>query len=245
MKSLIKKFSIQALGYERFLICVYGMRRLQQLLLRQRSEFVAVAALVPPDTLILDIGANIGYVTAALATVPGAHVFSFEPDAENFACLVRTVGNRSNVTLQQIAIGADDGEAIVRGVFEDGIKQHALSRVHAPSEARSCDQRVRVRSVDSLRAAMNGRIGLIKLDVEGSECDVLRGMLVTVRSSRPYIHAEIYGNASMDEFSDFCTANDYVPYRWRARRFRRSDGIAGGGGNFLLVPRERAQGSVQ
>jgi FkbM family methyltransferase len=237
MKSLIKKYSIRALGYERFLICVYGMRRLQQLIFRRRSEFVAVAALVQPDTLILDIGANIGYVTAALATVPGAHVFSFEPDAENFACLVRTVGRRSNVTVQQIAIGAEDGEAVVRGVFEDGIKQHALSRVHAASEAQSCDQRVRVRSVDSLRASMKGRIGLIKLDVEGSECDVLRGMLVSVRSSRPYIHAEVYGNVAIAEFNEFCTADGYVPYRWRSRRFLRSNDIVGGG-NVLLVPRE-------
>jgi FkbM family methyltransferase len=238
MKSLIKKYSIRALGYERFLICVYRMRRLQQMVLRQRSEFVAVASLVQPDTIILDIGANIGYVTAVLAAVPGAHVYSFEPDAENFACLARTVGKRSNVTVQQIAIGAQDGEAVLQGVFEDGIRQHALSRVRTASDAQPCDQRIRIRSVDSLRASMNGRIGLIKLDVEGSECAVLRGMLASVRSNRPYIHAEVCGNVAIGEFNEFCAANGYVPYRWRSRRFQRAAGIADGG-NFLLVPRER------
>jgi hypothetical protein len=142
MKSLIKKCSIRALGYDRFLIGVYWMRRVQHSIFSQWSEFVAVAALIDPDTLILDIGANIGYVTAVLATVPGAHVHAFEPDAENFACLVRTVGQRPNVTVQKIAIGANDGEAVLRAVFEDGIKQHALSRVCTASEPLAADQRV-------------------------------------------------------------------------------------------------------
>ena len=238
MKTLIKKCSIRALGYDRFLIGVYCMRRVQQSIFPQWSEFVAVAALIDPDTLILDIGANIGYVTAVLATVPGAHVYAFEPDAENFACLVRTVGNRPNVTAQKIAIGAKDGEAVLRAVFEDGIKQHALSRVCTASAPQPSDQRVSVRSVDSLRASMNGQIGLIKLDVEGSECEVLRGMLASVGSSRPYIHAEVFGEVAIGEFNGFCATNGYLAYRWRSRQFHRADAITGGG-NFLLVPRER------
>jgi hypothetical protein len=85
---------------------------------------------------------------------------------------------------------------------------------------------------------MNGQIGLIKLDVEGSECDVLRGMLTSICSSRPYVHAEICGNVAIGEFNEFCAANGYVPYRWRSRQFNRAQEIVGGG-NFLLVPRER------
>jgi FkbM family methyltransferase len=238
MKSLIKKCSIRALGYDRFLFGVYCLRRVQHSIFPQWSEFVTLAALIDPDTLILDIGANIGYVTAVLATVPGAHVYAFEPDAENFACLVRTVGQRSNVTVQKIAIGADDGEAVLRAVFEDGIKQHALSRVCTASEPLAADQRVSVRSVDSLRASMTGQIGLIKLDVEGSECEVLRGMLTSVGSSRPYIHAEVCGEVAIGEYNRFCATSGYRAYKWKSRQFHRAEEIVGGG-NFLLAPRER------
>jgi hypothetical protein len=122
MKSLIKKCSIRALGYDRFLIGTYCMRRLQQSIFREWSEFVAV--------------------------------------------------------------------------------------------------------------------GLIKLDVEGSECDVLRGMRTSVGSSRPYIHAEVCGDVAIGEFNGFCADNGYGAYRWRSRQFHRASEIVGGG-NFLLVPRER------
>jgi FkbM family methyltransferase len=238
MKSLIKLCLIQTLGYQRFLVGTYWMRRLLQLLRGQRSEFVALASLTEPGTLILDVGANIGYVSAALATVPGAQVYAYEPDADNFACLVHTLGGRPNVVVQRIAIGAADGDALLQEIFDHGVKQHALSRVQLASGSQTSGHRVLVRSIDSMRASMNGQIGLIKLDVEGSECDVLRGMMTSVRASRPLIHAEICGRVAIDAFNRFCSMNTYAPYKWRARRFQPVVEIAGGG-NFLLVPRER------
>lgn len=238
MKSLIKNCFIRTLGYQRFLVGTYWMRRMLQLLRGQRSEFVVLASLTEPGTLILDVGANIGYVSAVLATVPGARVYSYEPDADNFACLVHTVGRRPNVVVQRVAIGAEDGDAQLQEIFDHGVKQHALSRVRTASGSRSSGSRVLVRSIDSLRASMNGQIGLIKVDVEGSECDVLRGMMTSVRASRPLIHAEICGSVAIDEFNSFCSVNTYAPYKWSSRWFQPVNEIAGGG-NFLLVPRER------
>jgi len=85
---------------------------------------------------------------------------------------------------------------------------------------------------------MNGRIGLIKIDVEGSECNVLTGMLASVRESRPLIHAEICGLEAIQAFNSFCSANSYAPYKWRSMRFEPVKEIAGGG-NFLLAPGEK------
>jgi len=238
MKTQIKSCLIRTLGYQRFLVGTYRMRRLQQLLRGQRSEFAALASLTEPGTLILDIGANIGYVSAVFATVPGAQVYAYEPDADNFTCLVHTVGRRPNVVVQRIAIGAEDGDALLQEVFDHGVKQHALSRVHTAAGSRSSGPRILVRSIDSLRASMNGQIGLIKLDVEGSECDVLTGMMTSVRANRPLIHAEICGLVAIDAFNGFCSVNTYAPYKWSSRWFQPVNEIAGGG-NFLLVPRER------
>ena len=243
MKSQIKSCLIRTLGYQRFLVGTFRMRRLLQLLRGQRSEFAALASLTEPDTLILDIGANIGYVSAVFATVPGALVYSYEPDADNFACLVHTVGHRPNVVVQRMAIGAEDGDALLQEVFDHGVKQHALSRVQTASGSRPSGARVLVRSIDSLRASMNGQIGLIKLDVEGSECDVLRGMMTSVRASRPLIHAEICGLVAIDAFNRFCSVNAYAPYKWSSRWFQPVNEIAGGG-NFLLAPREREEHPV-
>ena len=234
---MIKTFLIRMLGYQRFLVGTYWMRRLFQVLRGQRSEFAALASLTEPGTLILDVGANIGYVSAVLATVPAAQVYSYEPDADNFACLAHTVGRRPNVVVQRIAIGAEDGDALLQEVFDHGVKQHALSRVRTAG-SQSSGTRVLVRSIDSLRASMNGQIGLIKLDVEGGECDVLRGMMTSVRASRPLIHAEICGSVAIEEFNRFCSANTYAPYKWSSRGFQPVNEITGGG-NFLLAPRER------
>ena len=79
---------------------------------------VFTSFLEPADVLV-DVGANVGYYTGlgARAVGPGGHVYALEPAPDTAAHLRRTVeaNGLSNVTIFEMAAGADEGTAELHG----------------------------------------------------------------------------------------------------------------------------------
>ncbi len=133
-------------------------------------------SLVSPGDTILDIGANIGTV-AIPAAAKGMRVIAYEPLVENARLLEAAVrANRleDRVTVRNVAVW----ESAERLSFIGG---SAWGRVVAGSEA--THQAV---AIDG-DLAEEVRIKAIKIDVEGSELHVLRGMRRLLASQRPHI----------------------------------------------------------
>jgi FkbM family methyltransferase len=132
-------------------------------------------AVLGPGAVVVDVGANVGYLTAlAAARVgPSGLVHAVEPAPDNVAVLRANVARNglSQVHVVEAAAGRHGG---VRDLFLRG----ELSAVNSlyPS---SCYARVTgvvevpVVSIDDL---VDGRADLVKIDVEGAELDVLGGM---------------------------------------------------------------------
>lgn len=126
---------------------------------------------------VWDVGANVGLYTAKFAELVGLEgkVFAFEPSPINQARLKAAIEKHVNAILVPIALG--DREAAAR--FQQGDDPlGATSRVldGAPSETED-SLRVCVTRGDSLISA--GTLptpNIIKIDTEGSELDVLRGL---------------------------------------------------------------------
>lgn len=137
-----------------------------------RAEEFVYDFLKPGDTLI-DVGANIGCVTAAgsLAVGQTGHVFSVEPHPQTFKHLQKTIAinHCTNVTSLNIALGAEAG--IVNFTDERRKDDNNCVALNAESGIR-----VPCRTLTSL---VNGhsisRIAVMKIDVEGFEMHVLRG----------------------------------------------------------------------
>jgi FkbM family methyltransferase len=122
--------------------------------------------------VIVDLGANVGSATLFLhRRFPTARLIAVEPDHRNVELLRRNLRG-IDVTLVQAAVGADPG--IVSFAQSD---QATGSRVARSSEADAAHDLVPVVRVDTmlLQASVppNARI-LIKIDIEGSEWEVLR-----------------------------------------------------------------------
>jgi hypothetical protein len=101
-------------------------------------------------------------------------------------------------------------------------------------------------TIDGFRAGHpNGRVRLIKCDVEGAELMVLRGAASTIDTSRPLVFCEIYdeycahyGYSSREVF-EFFTIRRYRPLQFEHGVFRRIDADAyPGKGDVLFVPDE-------
>jgi FkbM family methyltransferase len=164
----------------------------------ERAVQSALCAALARGDVVYDIGANVGFITllAASRVGPSGHVYAFEPHPSNVIALRRNIArNRfENVTVVPAAVTGRSGPVALAVASEPFWNR--LSRLPprtgdrpAITVAGSC--------VDDLVAA--GDVALpdvVKIDVEGAEVEVLRGMATTIASSLPTIICELHGTAT-------------------------------------------------
>jgi FkbM family methyltransferase len=127
---------------------------------------------LPESPVIFDAGANVG-VSALwfLAQHPGAQLHCFEPEGENFRLLEANLGGRKNVRLTRAALGAQSGEALLH-VAEHG----AMHSVVDPGAGEGAQRVPQLGLREYVESEGVERIDLLKIDVEGSELDLLLGL---------------------------------------------------------------------
>lgn len=127
--------------------------------------------------IVLDIGANIGYYTLLMADLVGDNgkVFAFEPEPYNFELLRKNIeiNTCKNVILEKKAISNCNKRSNLY-LSRDNTGMHRLN------ESKYCEKHIEVDVVkldDFFRNdELINKIKFIKIDVEGSELDVLQGM---------------------------------------------------------------------
>lgn len=148
---------------------------------------------VGPGGVVYDIGANVGFFTmlAARWVGPTGRVYAFEPVARNADAIKRStrLNGFDAVEVFEKAVGATSGMA------ELNLAQHIggamLASVGAPPDQRG-SVAVETVALDDFIATLGLRPpSLVKVDVEGAELDVLRGMAATLNAHGPVLIAEI------------------------------------------------------
>ncbi|MDQ4045480.1 MAG: FkbM family methyltransferase, partial [Chloroflexota bacterium] len=137
--------------------------------------------LVRPGDICVDAGANIGWYTVLLAKLVGhgGQVHAFEPDARAFSRLVDHIALNDVediVSAAQVALGRERGVASLNAAGDS-----LYSSLYAVPHVVSADAfHVTAVSVmpltDYLADAGVERLDMLKIDVEGAEWDVLRGV---------------------------------------------------------------------
>lgn len=135
----------------------------------------------------VDVGANFGYFTvlAAKRVGPTGRVFSFEPEPHNFELLKKNVdaNQLTNVTAHNTAV-VDEPKKINMYLSEYNYGDHRI--VDGDDDSiRNGGKRHKTVSVDGVRlddclAAYEGSVNVIKVDVQGAEHLVLKGMKRTL-----------------------------------------------------------------
>jgi FkbM family methyltransferase len=133
-----------------------------------------------PEDIAIDCGANVGKITAEFAR-RGAVVHAFEPDPAAFAELQRQFGTNPKIRLYQAAVAAADGKMPLYFRSEratDAVLYSVGSTLFREKtdvlKDAFCEVEVR-RLADFLRQFQ--RIRILKMDIEGAECEVLEDLL--------------------------------------------------------------------
>lgn len=152
---------------------------------------------------VLDIGANIGNHTLYFVNECNArHVFCFEPIKDTFEILktnmkINQICDR--VTLYKFAVGECSGKAQV--------EYYDTANIGGTSIELSDSGDIIVKSVDEMN--LDESVGLVKIDVEGFEMSVLRGIVNTLKKDMPYIMIEI----NNDNYVMACSLLEGIGYK--------------------------------
>ncbi|MCS7035616.1 MAG: FkbM family methyltransferase [Saprospiraceae bacterium] len=137
-----------------------------------------------PGAVVFDIGANIGQYALFFSEQvgEGGRVYSFEPDPRNYAFLQFNVHlNRCrNVVCCPFGIGAEDAEQPLFRDTDTGGRRSSFKKEFVGAHYHGSSETVAVKRLDGLIAAF-GQPDFIKIDVEGFEEEVLRGLTVDLR----------------------------------------------------------------
>ncbi|MBN3852074.1 FkbM family methyltransferase [Paraburkholderia sp. Ac-20340] len=162
-----------------------------------------IVEVLPPECVVLDVGANIGVHTLEFARACESKrgiVHTFEPQRILFQMLAGNVAmnNFQNVHCHLAAVGAQQGTLKVPRIdysvpssfsgieFGNGQQKEFIGQ--AP-QWDAAEETVPIITLDSLNLP---RVDFMKIDVEGMEIDVLRGASKIIDTFRPPIYIE-YG----------------------------------------------------
>jgi FkbM family methyltransferase len=140
--------------------------------------------------MVLDIGANIGFYSILLSKLvgKGGIVYAFEPEENNFKFLERLTKNLGNIKMANIACGEKSAVAYLYKSKEMNIDH----QVYDSGESRE-KVAVQMVTIDDYIRSDKQMVGFVKIDVQGYDCYVFRGMKeILTRSKDLLIIGELW-----------------------------------------------------
>lgn len=220
---------------------------------------------------ILDIGANIGLISLPLAkrldSGEEARIFAIEALPTNYAKLCTNV--RENALTDKIlpmnfAMGDIDRALLQIQVEGDDLSETGTANILADARlggTKFCAGDFRMsglvkmeimsRTIDSLveQASIRDDVGLIKIDADGYDFNVLKGASALLTTARPIIFSEMaayclnWHDQKISDVISFAREHRYQVWAKHPRRFRFSDRFDPETfeSDMLLMPVERRE----
>ncbi|MXN66872.1 FkbM family methyltransferase [Stappia sp. GBMRC 2046] len=163
---------------------IYTTRKFyEQDILERLEEYV------PKDALILDIGANIGnHALFWVQKSPERKVVCFEPVSSTFEILVKNIeANNKTAQISAQKFGVSDKPSRAR------IESFKSSNIGATKLQHDESGDLSLISIDGFISEEN-KIGMLKIDTEGFEVEVLKGADKTIEMHKPIIFVETFAN---------------------------------------------------
>ncbi len=178
-------------------------------------------SVLTPGSVCLDVGAQMGYLTLAMATAANRQtiVHSFEPEDQNAARFRENISlnDLSNVTLHQTAVSTVDG--VMKLYLSNDRNAGTHSTLYIESNVSTEFIEIPSVRLDSfIQQESLPTVDLVKIDVEGAEVDVIEGARFVLENHRPIVimelsdHLQQARGQTCREFKQFMATLGYAPY---------------------------------
>jgi FkbM family methyltransferase len=152
------------------------------------SEAELFRQLCRPGDVVVEVGANIGTHTMAIAGMVGnqGRVFAFEPQRIVYytLCANMAINSIDNVECFNMAVGSEEGTILLPGIRYDQEGNFGGVEVDKFDHG----DKVRVVKLDEFLELPTLR--LLKIDVEGMEHDVISGAKALISRHQPALYVE-------------------------------------------------------
>lgn len=149
----------------------------------------AIFRFVDPGDLVLDAGANIGYMAAVAAAAGAGKVISFEPHPVLFARLARNVSRWNKdpkfarrFDARQEAISHEKGTSPLFFPKSGFAENQGLATLETRLDCAAYGEvQVSTTTLDTVLMEVGGPVGVLKIDIEGHEFKAFQGASSALR----------------------------------------------------------------
>ena len=198
-----RTFSIGSVRIAMFVIKYKDVWELQYAYDTERSVMEEILRELKPNDVFWDVGANLGFYSLLAANCSGVDVAAFEPHPTTVKRLRKNVelnNKKSAIKVLNVALSDSEGRARF-----DPMELDSHGRAHLASDEISGIIEVQTSSGDKLiETGIVPRPDIVKIDVEGAEHLVIKGMRSALLSCRVLfcevhpMYIEKYGSSAED-----------------------------------------------
>lgn len=194
-----------------------------------RQDMAVLRPLVAPGMTVVDVGANLGFFSLMVAPLlrPGGRIVALEPSRRTFRKLSATIarnGLGDGVTAINAGAAAEPGSATLHQV--------SASSGNATILADGAGEEIALTRLDDLGV---DSVGLLKIDTEGYESEVLKGGTGLLAESRPTLFIELGGHYLEGTLAAVALLTE-LGYETTDLRRIDWEGV-GNGANYVVKPR--------
>jgi FkbM family methyltransferase len=213
----IKKVLFRAgqliLGRENWLLFMAHINLTRMRGKQYESTFRQFSHLLPDRGLVLDIGANLGVMSAYLAQKNSSwKIVAIEPIPLHVTVINRFLKYKQliNIEIVEKAISDKDGWVEMKVPMEEGMLQHGLASLEMQKDSVGELHQVHAITLDQLMEQYPKEVVIgIKIDVENHEWEVLQGGLQTIQKYQPIIMAELWDDLKKQQCLHLLTSLGY------------------------------------
>lgn len=216
------------------------------------NRLLADPAILKPGSVVVDMGANLGYFTLwvdRLLRRAGGKVWAFEPSPSILPMLKRNLAANRATQVELVQMACSDHEGTVDFYVGDHHHISSLDGAWASQgKGLSAPIQVPTTTLDSFFCSSNDAGGpdFIKIDIEGGGVFALRGMDRCIETKRPLIWIESHTPAEDRAIADLILKHDYQAFRLQTGRAVLERGQThphpeGVWGTLLLFPSEKTE----
>ena len=206
---------------------------------KREADIFKFIELIPENTDVLDIGANIGVISATIAKRKNVFVHSFEPipaNAKNVSRL-KSFLNIKNLALYQTALGSVKGNVeMVTPRYHNVLYEGYSHILNSDSEKNGgLHFTVQIDQLDNIALVNLKTVSAIKIDVENYELEVLKGGAKLIAKNHPIIYCELWNNHVRFSVIDYLRSHGYKCYVKRNNNLMQTDGKEQEDLNFFFL----------